>query len=244
MLKVVGDTVSNKLIEQTKENTKMAQVKKGSRPTVITRKQQRYSLLKVVLGLVSVLGFAMLLFRSDPFPSVRRASMRHRNQHSKEEGRRIIDGSDAASDKSSDQQEKANDEPDEDKGKGRTFKFHLAGLNDGASGDVVIETRPDWAPLGVNRFHQLVDDHYYDSAKFFRVVDNFVVQFGIAADPKKKRTDQIKDDPVLTTNARGTLTFATSGPNTRGTQLFINTRKGGNKFLDSQGFAPIGQVTR
>jgi len=127
---------------------------------------------------------------------------------------------------------------------GRIFTFELASLNDGATGKVVIETKPSWAPLGVEHFHQLMDANFYEQAKFFRVVPDFVVQFGIAADPAKNRPEAIKDDPVVQTNARGTLTYATSGPNTRSTQLFINTKNDGNAFLDKQGFAPIGEVIR
>jgi cyclophilin family peptidyl-prolyl cis-trans isomerase len=96
----------------------------------------------------------------------------------------------------------------------------------------------------VQHFHELMDDHFYEQAKFFRVIPDFVVQFGIAADPAKNRPKAIKDDPVVQTNARGTLTYATSGANTRSTQLFINTKASGNGFLDKMGFAPIGLVTR
>ena len=74
-------------------------------------------------------------------------------------------------------------------------------------------------------------------------VPNFVVQWGIAADPKKFPDEPaIKDDPVKTSNKRGTLTYATAGPNTRTTQLFINTSQKGNAFLDKMGFAPIAEV--
>ncbi|VEU36448.1 unnamed protein product [Pseudo-nitzschia multistriata] len=125
-----------------------------------------------------------------------------------------------------------------------TFTFELSALNDGKKGEIVIELRPEWAPLGVEHFIQLLDDDFYKDAKFFRVVDNFIVQFGIAAIPSKKYKTPIKDDPVAQTNARGTITYATSGPNTRTTQMFINTRKDGNKFLDKQGFAPIGEVIK
>jgi peptidyl-prolyl cis-trans isomerase A (cyclophilin A) len=99
----------------------------------------------------------------------------------------------------------------------------------------------------VQHFHDLVDAHFYDQCRFFRVVDNFVVQFGLAADPTVQaqwKGKVLKDDPVTTTNAAGTLTYATSGKDTRTTQLFINTNKRGNKFLDDQGFSPFAIITK
>ena len=92
---------------------------------------------------------------------------------------------------------------------------------------------------------ELVDSGFYQNCRFFRVVPNFMVQFGISGDPSvqaKFTGKPILDDKVLTTNARGTVTFATSGPNTRTTQLFINTATKGNAFLDKQGFSPFAQV--
>jgi cyclophilin family peptidyl-prolyl cis-trans isomerase len=109
-------------------------------------------------------------------------------------------------------------------------------------GDFIVEVHRDWAPLGAQRFYELVKDGYYDNSGFFRVVPNFVIQFGLAADPAKtKKWDKpIKDDPVVRTNGLGTVTFATAGPNTRTTQVFINLRS--NQRLDDQGFAPFGKV--
>jgi peptidyl-prolyl cis-trans isomerase A (cyclophilin A) len=110
-------------------------------------------------------------------------------------------------------------------------------------GPVVIEvTRAD-APLGADRFYDLVKAKYFDGARFFRVVPGFVVQFGLAANPalSKKFDVPIQDDPVKQTNARGTLVFAaTSRPNSRTEQLFINL--GDNARLDQIGFAPFGKV--
>lgn len=109
-------------------------------------------------------------------------------------------------------------------------------------GPFVVEVHRDWAPIGAKRFEDLVKDRYYDGAAFFRVVPNFVIQFGIAANPAatKKWDKRIDDDPVRQTNRRGSLAFATMGPNTRTAQVFINLRS--NQILDDQGFAPFAVV--
>ena len=110
-------------------------------------------------------------------------------------------------------------------------------------GPFVIEARRAWAPVGVDRFYQLARLGYYDGVRFFRVVDGFMVQFGIHGDPRVStlwRGRRIPDDSVRQSNRRGLVTFAMSGPNTRTTQLFINYVD--NARLDAQGFAPIGEV--
>jgi len=110
-------------------------------------------------------------------------------------------------------------------------------------GNFVVEVHREWAPLGVDRFYNLVKNGFYDNAKFFRVVPNFVVQFGIPADPRVAaawRTRTIQDDPVKESNVKGTITFATAGPNSRTTQVFINYAD--NSRLDRMGFAPFGKV--
>ncbi len=114
-----------------------------------------------------------------------------------------------------------------------------------SKGDFIVEVNRSWAPRGADRFYNLVKNGFYDGCKFFRVINNFIVQFGLSPDPAVSRAWQnatIRDDPVTKTNRRGTLSFATAGPNTRTTQVFINIKQGGNAFLDSQGFAPFGRV--
>ncbi|MCC7157799.1 MAG: peptidylprolyl isomerase [Bryobacterales bacterium] len=110
-------------------------------------------------------------------------------------------------------------------------------------GDFVIEVTKAWAPLGAERFHQLVTSGFYDNSKFFRVVPGFVVQFGLAATPELNQgaPGEIPDDPVKQSNVKGTITFATRGPNSRTTQVFINLND--NRGLDRQGFSPFGTVT-
>jgi peptidyl-prolyl cis-trans isomerase A (cyclophilin A) len=111
-------------------------------------------------------------------------------------------------------------------------------------GDFVVQVNRAWAPIGADRFYNLVKHGFFTGAPFFRVVPGFIIQFGLTGDPavnKVWQTANIKDDPVTQSNKPGYLTFATAGPNTRTTQLFINF--GNNTFLDSQGFAPFGQVT-
>lgn len=110
-------------------------------------------------------------------------------------------------------------------------------------GSFVVEVRRAWAPRGADRFFNLVKHGYYNDCRFFRVLPNFMVQFGINGNPAIQKFWQnatIPDDPVTQTNRRGTITFATAGPNSRTTQVFINY--GNNARLDRDGFAPFGEV--
>jgi len=111
-------------------------------------------------------------------------------------------------------------------------------------GDFVVEVHRAWAPVGADHFYNLVVNNFFNGAAFFRYVPGFIVQFGLPANPAIGRVWQsanIKDDPVKHSNDRGTLTFATAGPNTRTTQLFVNLNN--NAPLDGQGFAAFGTVT-
>jgi len=114
---------------------------------------------------------------------------------------------------------------------------------DTSKGAVVLEITRAWAPHGADHFYELVRNGYYDGDRFYRVVPRFVVQFGIHGDPKVSQlwsSVRIPDDPVKQKNRKGMVTFATSGPGARTTQIFVNMRD--NPLLDRQGFAPIGRV--
>ncbi len=115
---------------------------------------------------------------------------------------------------------------------------------DTSKGLVDLEIHRDWAPRGADHFYELVHSGFFDDARFFRVVRDFVVQFGISGDPQTNQlwaTAMLPDDPVKEHNVKGALTFAMRGPNTRTTQLFINLADN-RKSLDGHGFAPIGKV--
>jgi peptidyl-prolyl cis-trans isomerase A (cyclophilin A) len=112
-------------------------------------------------------------------------------------------------------------------------------------GPFVVEVHRAWAPKGADRFYNLVRAGYYDDAAFFRVISSFMVQFGINGDPRVNaawREARISDDPVKQSNVRGKVTFATSGPDSRTTQVFINFKD--NSRLDGMGFAPFGEVVQ
>jgi peptidyl-prolyl cis-trans isomerase A (cyclophilin A) len=114
---------------------------------------------------------------------------------------------------------------------------------DTSQGTFEIEVHRDWAPNGADRFYNLVKNGFYNDTRFFRVIKGFMVQFGINGNPKISqvwRNANVADDPVEESNLRGFVTFATAGPNTRTTQVFINY--GDNPSLDGQGFAPFGKV--
>lgn len=115
-----------------------------------------------------------------------------------------------------------------------------------SKGDFVVTVQRDWSPNGADRFYNLVKNGYYNDVRFFRVIENFMVQFGIHGDPKLNtawREARIPDDPAKPgmSNKRGFITYAKTGqPNSRTTQVFINFKD--NAFLDGQGFTPFGQV--
>lgn len=113
-----------------------------------------------------------------------------------------------------------------------------------SAGDFTITAHRAWAPQGADRFYNLVENGYFDGQRIFRVVPGFVVQWGISQYPDVNTAWQnaaIPDDPVKEHNDPGTVSFATAGPNTRTTQVFVNLDR--NRALDGMGFAPIGKVT-
>jgi peptidyl-prolyl cis-trans isomerase A (cyclophilin A) len=110
-------------------------------------------------------------------------------------------------------------------------------------GDIDLMIRRHWAPVGAAQMYEAVSTGYYDGARFFRTIRGFVAQFGLAANPDvtaEWRGRRIADDPVTESNRRGTVVFASGGPGTRTTQLFLNLRD--NARLDAMGFPPIGEV--
>jgi peptidyl-prolyl cis-trans isomerase A (cyclophilin A) len=115
---------------------------------------------------------------------------------------------------------------------------------DTSAGPFVIEVTRAWAPLGADRFYNLVKNGYYNDCRFFRVIAGFMVQFGINGDPALNRVwsgARIGVDPVKESNKRGYITYAMGGsPDTRTTQVFINFAD--NTSLDRMGFAPFGKV--
>ena len=110
-------------------------------------------------------------------------------------------------------------------------------------GPVVVRVHRAWAPLAADRFHRLVSEGVYDGVPFFRVVKGFVAQFGLPTDPAVSaawREERFPDDAVTQTNSRGRLSFATTGPGGRTTQVFVNLVD--NPSLDGHGFAPFAEV--
>ena len=111
------------------------------------------------------------------------------------------------------------------------------------AGDLIIEVHREWAPLGADRFYNLVKIGYFSDVAFFRVLAGFMAQAGFHGNPAVSQVwlnSRIKDDPVTQTNSPGMVTFATGGPNTRSAQIFINN--GDNSYLDASGFSPFGKV--
>ena len=109
----------------------------------------------------------------------------------------------------------------------------------------------EWSPLGVDRAYHLVSNDFYAGARFYRVVPDFVAQWGFSGDPALDsiwNERSIADEPTVASNARGTVSFARAGPETRSFTLFVNT--GDNRRLDDlmsggvAGYPPIGRIER
>jgi len=115
----------------------------------------------------------------------------------------------------------------------------------GQTGKIVLEIHPEWAPLGAARFEEMIDQNFFKATRFFRVIDGFMAQFGIHANPKvaaEWKAKTMQDDPVKESNKRGFVSFATSGKDSRTTQMFINF--GDNTNLDGMDFSPFAQVVK
>lgn len=111
------------------------------------------------------------------------------------------------------------------------------------AGDFAVDVHREWAPIGADRFYNLVKGGYYDDTRIYRVVPGFMAQFGIHGDPFVHRAwarSLLRDDPVVESNLRGRVTFARAGPNSRTAEVFISTVD--NSRLDGDGFAPFGEV--
>jgi peptidyl-prolyl cis-trans isomerase A (cyclophilin A) len=112
-----------------------------------------------------------------------------------------------------------------------------------SAGDFVIEVHRPWAPLGADRFYNLVTNGFYDDTRVYRVLDGFMAQFGMNGDPRVNmawKNAIIVDDPVTQSNRRGRVAFAKGGPHSRTTEVFVSLRD--NAALDERGFAPFGEV--
>ena len=121
-------------------------------------------------------------------------------------------------------------------------KFEVT-LAQGDKAEFTIRCHPAWAPLGAARFRELVDSKFFSGVRFFRVIDGFMAQFGISGKPDiaaEWREKKLVDDPVVKSNTRGHISFATSGKNSRTSQMFINF--GDNSRLDGMDFSPFGEV--
>ena len=112
-----------------------------------------------------------------------------------------------------------------------------------SAGDLTLEIHREWAPLGADRFYNLVNSGYYNETRIYRVIPGFMAQFGLNGDPyinQAWKSQFIVDDPLVESNVRGRVAFAMSGVHSRTTQVFISY--GDNSELDEEGFTPIGEV--
>ena len=119
----------------------------------------------------------------------------------------------------------------------------FAAAFDTSKGRFVVDVHREWAPIGADRFYNLVKSGFFNDVRFFRVIGGQLAQFGMHGNPAVQeawRDAVVEDDPVKHGNTRGAVSFASRGPNTRTTQLFINLRD--NSPYDRLGFSPFAEV--
>lgn len=112
-----------------------------------------------------------------------------------------------------------------------------------SQGVFAVDVHREWAPIGADRFYNLVRNGFFDDARFHRVVEGFIVQFGLPGDPAVAVNwldETMPDDPARESNTLGRIAYAFTEPNTRATQVFISMAD--NSRLDTQGFSPFGEV--
>eukprot|EP00555_Chaetoceros_dichaeta_P007564 CAMPEP_0198254390 /NCGR_PEP_ID=MMETSP1447-20131203/4699_1 /TAXON_ID=420782 /ORGANISM="Chaetoceros dichaeta, Strain CCMP1751" /LENGTH=230 /DNA_ID=CAMNT_0043940419 /DNA_START=32 /DNA_END=721 /DNA_ORIENTATION=+ len=203
-----------------------------------SRKLQKRKILFVIIVSCSI--FSCLYFiRTGKGLHKLAGKLRRQEIHNDEvieqkfDDKNIDSQTDSHTDSQTDSRQKPNRSEEEE---GRLITFHVSNLegSPGSEGTFSIRTRPSWSPKGAQRFEDLTEQSFWNGCRFFRAIDNFVVQWGINGDPniqKKWNGKLLEDEEVKASNDRGTVVFAMSGPNTRTTQMYINTGKN-NKNLD------------
>lgn len=119
-----------------------------------------------------------------------------------------------------------------------------------SKGNFDVQIQRKASPKGVDRFYQLVQHHFFDKSVFYRVVPNFVAQFGIIDSTATAlwKEHKIPDEPVLESNLKGAISYARGGKETRHDHLFINLKN--NQRLDTvmaskvRGYPPFGTVIK
>jgi len=115
-----------------------------------------------------------------------------------------------------------------------------------SKGPITIAVKRALSPRAADRFFELVSVGYFNDIRFFRHVPGFIVQFGMHGDPAVNTAWEkgaLPDEPMGMSNTRGTLVFATAGPNTRSNQFFFNLGDNTGSLDPYGNFSPFGTIT-
>lgn len=120
-----------------------------------------------------------------------------------------------------------------------------------SKGNFDIEARRIWSPQAVDRLYQLIKNNYYTDVAIYRVIPDFVAQFGIHNDSTITNAWDavaVEDEPVIEKNLKGSIAFARGGPKTRTNNLFINLKSNSPKldtvfYAGVKGFPVVAKIT-